>query len=68
MITQEFQNITRFFAKGYTPNWLEEIFVVSKIQNTVPWTYVINHLNSEEIIATFYKKELPKTELQKNLG
>ena len=24
------------FAKGYTPNWSEEIFVVSKIKNTVP--------------------------------
>ena len=58
----------KIFAKGYTPNWSEEIFVVSKIQNTVPWTYVINDLNSEEIIATFYEKELPKTELQKNLG
>ena len=27
------------FAKGYTPNW-SEVFVVSKIKNTVPWTYV----------------------------
>ena len=26
------------FAKGYTPNWSEEVFVVSKIKNTVPWT------------------------------
>ena len=33
------------FAKGYTPNWSEEIFVISKIKNTVPWTYVINDLN-----------------------
>ena len=49
------------FAKGYTPNWFEELFVVSKIKNTVPWTYVINHLNDEEIIGTFYEKELQKT-------
>ena len=49
------------FAKGYTPNWSEEIFVVSKIKNTVPWTYVINDLNGEEIIGTFYEKELQKT-------
>ena len=27
------------FPKGYTPNW-SEVFVVSKIKNTVPWTYV----------------------------
>ena len=32
------------FAKGYTPKWSEEIFVISKIKNTVPWTYVINDL------------------------
>ena len=32
------------FAKGYAPNWSEEVFVVSKIKNTVPWTYVINDL------------------------
>ena len=49
------------FAKGYTPNWSEEVFVVSKIKNTVPWTYVINDLNGEEITGTFYEKELQKT-------
>ena len=51
----------KIFAKGYTPNWSEEVFVVSKIKNTVPWTYVINDLNGEEIIGTFYEKELQKT-------
>ena len=40
------------------PNWSEEIFVISKIKNTVPWTYVINDLNGKEIISTFYEKEL----------
>ena len=49
------------FAKGYSPNWSEETFVIKKIKNTVPWTYVINGLNGEEIIGTFYEKELPKT-------
>ena len=49
------------FAKGYTPNWSEEIFVIKKVKNTVPWTYVINDLNDEEIIGTFYEKELQKT-------
>ena len=48
------------FAKGYTPNWSEEIFVVSKIKNTVPWT-CINDLKDEEIIGTFYEKQLQKT-------
>ena len=27
------------FGKGYTPNWSDEVFVVSKVKNTVPWTY-----------------------------
>ena len=49
------------FAKGYTPNWSEEVFIVSKFKNTVPWTYVINDLNGEEIIGKFYEKELQKT-------
>ena len=33
------------FAKGYTPNWSEEIFVIKEIKNTVPWTYVVNDPN-----------------------
>ena len=45
-------------AKGYTPNSSEEIFVVKKIKNTVPWTYVISDLNVEDIIGSFYEKEL----------
>ena len=49
------------FAKGYTPNWSEEVFVVSKIKNTVPWTYVVSDLNGEEITGSFYEKELQKT-------
>ena len=49
------------FAKGYTPNWSVEVFVVTEFKNTVPWTYVINDLNGEKIIGTFYEKELQKT-------
>ena len=44
------------FAKGYTPNWSEEVFVIKKVKNTVPWTYVINDLNGDEIIGRFYEK------------
>ena len=46
------------------PNWSEEICIIKKIKNTVPWTYVINDLNGEEIIGTFYKNELQKTDLK----
>ena len=49
------------FAKGYTLNWSEEVFVIKKVKNTVPWTYVINDLNDKEIMGTFYEKELQKT-------
>ena len=52
------------FAKEYTPNWSEEVFVIKKVKNTVPWTYVINDLNGDEIIGTFYEKELQKANQQ----
>ena len=48
------------FAKRYAPNWSEET-IVNKIKNTVRWTYVISDMNDEEIIGTFYEKELQKT-------
>ena len=48
------------FAKGYAPNWSEEIFVIKKVKNIVPWTYVINDRNSEKIIGNSYEKELQK--------
>ena len=52
------------FSKGYMPNWSEELFVIKKIKNTVPWTYIINDVNGEEIIGTFYEKELQRTNQQ----
>ena len=52
------------FAKGCTSNWSEEVFVIKEIKGTVPWTYVINDLNGEEIIGTFYEKELQKIDQQ----
>ena len=54
----KFKNI---FAKGYTPNWSEEIFIVDKINDTVPYTYNIKDLNDEEIIGSFYDRELQKS-------
>ena len=49
------------FAKGYIPNWSEEVFVITKVKNTVLWTYVISDLKNKEIVGTFYKNELQKT-------
>ena len=49
------------FAKGYTPNWSKEIFIVDKINDAVPYTYNIKDLNGEEIIGSFYDRELQKS-------
>ena len=56
----KFKNI---FAKGYTPNWSIEIFIVNKINDTVPYTYNLKDLNDEEIIGSFYDRELQKSKL-----
>ena len=56
----KFKNI---FAKGYTPNWSKEIFIVDKINDTVPYTYNLKNLNDKEIIGSFYDRELQKTKL-----
>ena len=56
----KFKNI---FAKGYTPNWSKEIFIVDKINDTVPYMYNLKDLNDEEIVGSFYDRELQKTKL-----
>ena len=48
------------FVKGCVPNWFEEVFVVKKVKNTVPWTYVISDLKGEKIVGTFYEKQNAK--------
>ena len=48
------------FAKSYTSNWSEEVFVIKEIKNTVAYTYITIDLNGEQIIGTFYEKELQK--------
>ena len=54
----KYQNIV---AKGYVPNWSEEVFVIKKVKNTVLWTYIVSDLKGGEIAGTFYEKELQKT-------
>ena len=49
------------FAKGYAPNWSNEVFVIRKVKDTMAWTYVISDLNGEESNGTFYEKELKQT-------
>ena len=56
--TSKYENI---LAKDYIRNLSEELFVVKKVKNNLPWTYVINDLNGEEIVGAFYEKELQRT-------
>ena len=49
------------FAKDYVQNWSKQIFVIRKVKNTVPGTYIINDLNGEEIVGMFYEKKFRKT-------
>ena len=56
----KFKNI---FAKGYTTNCSKEIFIVDKVNDTVPYTYNLKDLNDEEIIGSFYDRGLQKTKL-----
>ena len=53
--------LKNIFAKGYTPNWSTEILIINKINDTVPYTYNIKDLNGEEIIGSFYDRELQKS-------
>ena len=48
------------FAKGYITNWSEEVFVIRKFKNNVPWTYIISECNDNKVVGMFYEKELQK--------
>ena len=48
------------FEKGFTPNWTEELFIVSAVRSTIPITYKLTDLKGEEIRGSFYKQELQK--------
>src|SRR5207247_4048206 len=49
------------FEKGYLPNWSEELYIVVKVQKTIPVTYKLKDLLGEEIEGSFYEKELQKS-------
>ena len=53
------------FVKDYVANCSEEVLVIKKVKNTVPWKYVISGVNHEEIARTFYEKELQKNKLKR---
>ena len=47
-------------------NRCEKVFVIKKVINPAPWVYVINNINGEEIVGTFYKKRIAKKKKKKN--
>ena len=51
------------FAKLYVPNWLQEVFAITKVKNSMPWTYVINDLNDlpECFTKKKYKEQIKKS-------
>ena len=49
----QISNYKNIFAKYYAPNWFEEVFAIRKVKNTVPWAYVTEGLDGEEIVRTF---------------
>ena len=65
--TDRISKYKNIFAKGYVPkNWSEEVFIITKVKNTVPLTYVFINLKGEEIVGTFYKKNCKK-QIKKSL-
>ncbi len=46
------------FEKGYTANWTEEVYTVVKVQPTLPWSYKLEDARGEEVIGTFYEREI----------
>ena len=50
------------FEKGHTAKWTQEIFIVRKVNNTVPATYELEYNEGEEIVGHFYENELQHTD------
>lgn len=48
------------FEKGYTPNWSNEIFTISKVKLTNPVTYILADGTNQLIQGGFYTEELQK--------
>ena len=57
VIISKYKNV---FTKGYTPNSSEEVFVIEKVKNSVPWRYIISDLNGEENVWRFYETNFKK--------
>ena len=52
--------MNKIYKKNYTANWSDEVFLIKKVKNAVPWTSVVNDLNGEDILGKFMKKIFAK--------
>ena len=66
VISLEYEDINTFLQKVTLPICLKKFLWLKKLKKTIPWTNVINDLNGEEIVGTFYEKDLQK-QINKNL-
>ena len=55
IITSKYKNV---FAKGYSLNWSEDVFLIKKVKNTVWWIYFISDLKVEEIVWNILLKRV----------
>ena len=60
----EFQNLKMYLLRVIHLIGVKKFLLLKEIKNTVPWTYAIGDLNGEEIVGSFYEKELQKTNLK----
>ena len=50
----------RVFKKGYLSSWTEELFTISRVNKTIPVTYVLKDDQNEELEGNFYHEEIQK--------
>ena len=69
MLLEYLPKYNNIFAKGYVPNWSEEVLIIIEVKNTVPWTYVIMVLMATKLLDCFtkkyYKRQIKKSLVQK---
>ena len=53
--------IKGIFEKGYLPNWSEAVYLIHKVKNTNPITYILKDELGEILEGGFYENELQKT-------
>jgi hypothetical protein len=54
------------FTKGYLANWSTEIFIIDKVNKTLPPTYNLRDYTGRPITGCFYTEEISKTNFPNN--